>query len=126
MTSEQEDVRLVHVATAPKAIFAGMWSDLLLEEGVIALVQPLGPGPGAWGSAATFEHALSVRTEDTERAEEVLRGIAPDPVPPVEHINLDLRTHSAKPRPRFAVIALIVIAVMMVIITLLSGRTLFP
>ena len=126
MTSEQEDVRLVHVATAPNAIVAGMWSDLLLEEGVIALVQPLGPGPGAWGSAATFEHALSVRTEDTERAEEILRGIAPDPIPPGEHINLDQRTHSAKPRPRFGVIALIVIAVIMVIITLLTGRTLFP
>lgn len=126
MTSEQEDVRLVHVATAPNAIVAGMWSDLLLEEGVIALVQPLGPGPGAWGSAATFEHALSVRTEDTERAEEVLRGIAPDPISPGQQIHLDHRAHSAKPRPRFAVIALIVIAVMMVIITLLTGQTLFP
>jgi hypothetical protein len=36
------------------------------------LVRPGGPGAGAWGSVATFEHGLYVREGDLERAREII------------------------------------------------------
>jgi hypothetical protein len=62
------DEQLVSVATAPNEPIARMWADALGEAGIRVLVRPLGPGLGAWASAATFEHDLSVLAPDAERA----------------------------------------------------------
>ena len=42
------------------------------REGIVAFARPLGPGFGAWGSVATFEHEVIVRHSDIERAKLVL------------------------------------------------------
>jgi hypothetical protein len=60
--------RLAYLITAPNEPIALMWEEMLREAGIPALVRPGGPGAGAWGSVATFEHDLYVREEDVERA----------------------------------------------------------
>lgn len=63
---------IVYLATAPNEPIAGLWQSILEEAGIPVLVQPLGAGYGAWGSAATFAHRLSVRADDLARARQVL------------------------------------------------------
>jgi hypothetical protein len=36
------------------------------------MIRPMGPGFGAWGSVATFEHEVLVRRADAERAQQIL------------------------------------------------------
>ena len=62
------DEPLVSVATAPNEIVARLWADALREAGIRVLVRTIGPGIGAWGSAAMLEHDLSVLASDAERA----------------------------------------------------------
>ena len=54
------DDPIVYLATAPNEPLARMWADLLAGAGIRALVKAVGPGIGAWGSAATLEHELYV------------------------------------------------------------------
>ena len=54
------DDPIVYLATAPNEPVARMWADLLAGAGIRSLVKAVGPGIGAWGSAATLEHELYV------------------------------------------------------------------
>lgn len=63
---------IVVLTTAPNELIAGFWQSILEEADIPVLVQPLGAGFGAWGSAATFAHRLSVRAGDLARARELL------------------------------------------------------
>ena len=49
------------------------------DEGIRALVRPLGPGYGAWASAATLEHEIAVLATDAERARDVLAALDEEP-----------------------------------------------
>jgi hypothetical protein len=60
------------IAVAPNEAIAGMWVSALNGEGIVAFARPLGPGFGAWGSVATFEHEVIVRHSDIEQAKLVL------------------------------------------------------
>ena len=51
-----DDIRFL--MTAPNEPLARMWEEILQEAGIPALVRPGGPGAGAWGSVATFEHGI--------------------------------------------------------------------
>lgn len=62
----------VFLFTAPNEPMARYWEDVLVAAGIPVLVRPGGPGAGAWGSAATFEHALYVKKSDLERAQEIV------------------------------------------------------
>ena len=68
----------VAVATAPNEIMARLWADSLREAGIRVLVRTIGPGIGAWGSAAMLEHDLSVLEPDAARAREVLAELDED------------------------------------------------
>lgn len=69
------DQPLVSVATAPNEPIARLWADALAEAGIRVLVRPLGPGLGAWASAATFEHDLAVLAGDADRARALLAAL---------------------------------------------------
>jgi len=58
--------------TAPNEPLARLWEQVLQDAGIPVLVRPGGPGAGAWGSVATFEHDLFVRESDLERAREIV------------------------------------------------------
>ena len=58
--------------TAPNEPLARLWEQVLQEAGIPSLVRPGGPGAGAWGSVATFEHDIFVRESDLERAREIV------------------------------------------------------
>jgi hypothetical protein len=58
--------------TAPNEPIARLWEQVLQDAGIPVLVRPGGPGAGAWGSVATFEHGLFVRGGDLERAREII------------------------------------------------------
>ena len=72
------DERLVSVATAPNETIAGLWADTLRAVGIRVLVRPLGPGVGAWASAFSLEHDLSVLAPDAEHARELLAELQED------------------------------------------------
>jgi hypothetical protein len=61
-----------YLMTAPNEPIARLWEQVLQEAGIPVLVRPGGPGAGAWGSVATFEHGLFVRESDLERAREII------------------------------------------------------
>ena len=63
---------LVVIAVAPNEIVARLWADALAGEGIRSLLRPLGPGYGAWASAATLEHEIAVLATEAVRAREVL------------------------------------------------------
>ena len=71
--SSRNESDIVHLATAPSEIEGMMWRDAIQAEGISVMLQPGGPGAGAWASSATFEHALYVREEDFDEAREVLQ-----------------------------------------------------
>jgi len=54
------DDPVVLLTTAPNEPLAMMLAEALREAGIETLVKALGPGFGAWASAATFEHELYV------------------------------------------------------------------
>jgi hypothetical protein len=66
------DNDIVYLATAPSEVEGMMWANAIRSEGISVLLRPGGPGAGAWASAATFEHVLSVREEDFAAAQEIL------------------------------------------------------
>jgi hypothetical protein len=63
---------IAFLMTAPNEPIARMWEQMLAEAGIPALVRPGGPGAGAWGSVATFEHDLYVRQDDLNRARQIM------------------------------------------------------
>jgi hypothetical protein len=65
-----DDIR--YLMTAPNEPMARLWEQVLQDAGIPVLVRPGGPGAGAWGSVATFEHGLYVREGDLERAREII------------------------------------------------------
>jgi hypothetical protein len=65
-----DDIR--YLMTAPNEPIARLWEQVLQDAGIPVLVRPGGPGAGAWGSVATFEHGLFVREGDLERAREII------------------------------------------------------
>jgi hypothetical protein len=72
------DAPLVVIAIAPNEIIARLWADTLAAEGVRSLLRPLGPGYGAWASAATLEHEIAVLAPEAERAREILAAFDED------------------------------------------------
>lgn len=72
------DQPLVSVATAPNEPIAYLWADALRDAGIRVLVRPLGPGLGAWASAATFEHDLAVLADEADRARALLADLMGD------------------------------------------------
>ncbi|MFM9106604.1 MAG: hypothetical protein ACKOWF_07890 [Chloroflexota bacterium] len=73
------DAPLVVIAIAPNEIVARLWEAALADEGIRSLLRPLGPGYGAWASAATLEHEIAVLATDADRAREVLAALDDDP-----------------------------------------------
>jgi hypothetical protein len=65
-----DDIR--YLMTAPNEPISRLWEQVLQDAGIPVLVRPGGPGAGAWGSVATFEHGLFVREGDLERAREII------------------------------------------------------
>ena len=63
------------LVTAPNEPEAMMWADMLRGEGIAVMLRPGGPGAGAWGSSATFEHDLFVLARDHERALQIVRSV---------------------------------------------------
>lgn len=80
----QERDALVEIMTAPNEPVARMWVDVLRDEGIPAMIKPLGPGIGAWGSASNLEHALYVREADAARGRDVIEGFELAPFEEVE------------------------------------------
>jgi hypothetical protein len=66
------DDPIVPLTTAPNEPMAQMTAQVLLDEGIRALVKPKGPGYGAWGSVATFEHELFVLRSQLDRARAIV------------------------------------------------------
>lgn len=71
------DDPIVYLATAPNEPLAQLWVEVLADAGIKAMMKPVGPGFGAWGSAATFEHELYVLRSRLDEAEAVLTEIEP-------------------------------------------------
>lgn len=63
---------MVPLVTAPNEPEAQMWADSLRAQGIDVFVRPGGPGVGAWGSVASFEHALYVRHGDLITARRIV------------------------------------------------------
>ena len=70
------DDPVVYLATVPNEPLARMWADVLEEAGIRTLVKAVGPGFGAWASAATLEHELYVLRSQLPAAEEIVRELA--------------------------------------------------
>lgn len=69
---------IVWLATAPNEPIGAMWAEDLRGVGIPVLLRPGGPGFGAWGSVAVFEHHLYVRAPDIARARALLEELAAD------------------------------------------------
>jgi hypothetical protein len=78
MTSASDDP-VVYLATAPNEPIAQLWVEILADAGIRAMMKPVGPGFGAWASAATFEHELYVLRSQFDEAEAVLAEVEPGP-----------------------------------------------
>lgn len=63
---------IVLLAVAQSEVEAQMWAGAVRAEGISVLVQPGGPGMGAWASTAAFEHRLFVRRDQLAQAQEIL------------------------------------------------------
>jgi hypothetical protein len=66
------DDPVVFLATLPNEPMARLTAQVLEDEGIRTLVRPRGPGFGAWGSVATFEHDLHVLGSHLEAARQIL------------------------------------------------------
>lgn len=66
---------IVWLVSAPNEPEAMMWAATLRAEHMPVMVRPGGPGAGAWGSSATFEHDLFVHERDVERARQLVRSL---------------------------------------------------
>ena len=73
-----EDDPVVALTTAPNEPLAQLLAQVLLDEGIRTVVRPRGPGYGAWGSVATFEHELFVLGSELARAREIIAELQED------------------------------------------------
>ncbi len=73
MKNTHNEEPLVKVATAPNEALAGMWAELLRNNGIQCLVKPTGPGM-AYFSTALVEHYIYVLASDAEAARAILEG----------------------------------------------------
>ena len=73
-----DDDPIVYLATVGNEPLARMWAELLADEGVRAMLKPLGPGMGAWASTATFEHELYVLQSQLSQAQAIVRQLETD------------------------------------------------
>ena len=71
------DVRIVHIATAPNETIAMMWLDVLREEGVVALVKGGAAGYGL-GHNLLNEQYIMVREDQSVMAREILDEFGED------------------------------------------------
>ena len=71
-TKPTPDVDIVQAAHADSETEALMWSDMLRDAGIRALIRSGGPGAGGWGSAASFDHYLYVRADQLDQARAIL------------------------------------------------------
>ena len=69
------DDPVVYLATVPNEPLARLWADVLAEAGIRTMLKPVGPGVGAWASAATLEHELYVLRSRLAEAEAIIRGL---------------------------------------------------
>ncbi len=80
MKDTHNEEPLVKVATAPNEALAGMWAEMLRNNGIRCLVKPAGPGM-AYFSTALVEHYIYVLASDAEAARAILgdeNGEEPD------------------------------------------------
>ena len=75
-----DDVRIVHVATAPNETIAMMWRDILRDEGIPAVVKGGGSGY-AMGHNILNEQYILVREDHAARATEILDDLEDEDVP---------------------------------------------
>lgn len=73
-SSQSDDVDILQIAHASSELEALMWSEMLKDAGLHVLVRSGGPGAGAWGSAATFDHYLYVRADQYDQACAILEA----------------------------------------------------
>jgi len=69
------DDPISYLATVPNEPLARMWADVLRDAGIRTLVKAVGPGFGAWGSVATFEHELYVLRSQLPDAEAIIQEL---------------------------------------------------
>lgn len=79
--------KIAYLATAPNEPLARMWAEILEDEGIHVMLKPLGPGYGAWASAATFEHELYVVQSQLARAQEIIAEVEQDGGPEASESN---------------------------------------
>ena len=72
-----EDVRVIHIATAPNETIAMMWRDVLLDEGIVAMVKGGAAGYGL-GHNLLNEQYILVREDQAAAAREILEGFEDD------------------------------------------------
>jgi hypothetical protein len=70
--AEVADDPVVFLTTLPNEPMALLTAQVLEDEGIRTLVRPRGPGFGAWGSVATFEHDLHVLASQLDRARQIV------------------------------------------------------
>lgn len=75
-----DDVRIVHIATAPNETIAMMWLDILRDEGIPAVVKGGGSGYGL-GHNLLNEQYILVRESQAARAKEILDELEDEDVP---------------------------------------------
>ncbi len=75
ITATQHAGEIAWLVSAPNEPEAMMWAATLRDEGMPVMLRPGGPGAGAWGSSATFEHDLFVHERDLERARQIVRSL---------------------------------------------------
>jgi hypothetical protein len=63
----------VRLATFGTWAEASMCAERLESEGIPTVLVPLGPGAGGWGTSAFVPHEVRVRSNDLERASELLK-----------------------------------------------------
>jgi hypothetical protein len=66
---------IVWLMTVDNEPIAQMWAESLRGEGIPVMLRPGGPGVGAWGSVAVFEHHIYVRASDLPRAQSVIADL---------------------------------------------------
>jgi hypothetical protein len=66
---------IVLVGTAPNEIVADLWRQVLLDEGVIAMIKPIGLG-FAYVSNSLNPHHIYVRTDQADLARDVIASLS--------------------------------------------------
>ena len=69
------DSAIEQVGTAPNEIVADLWRQVLLGEGVVALLKPTGLGH-AWVSNSLNPHQVYVRSDQAELARDVIASLS--------------------------------------------------